>query len=126
MEFWCYSFLRFVVALFFVPVWLILGIFSAGWLWPPQVRAGLLVQRISKRNPGDLKEAEQRTKEIKELRKEVKDLQGEVVSEMAADRKEVVAMKSQLNDMRSDVMNQMKEIKQVMTMLFDLQSSMDA
>jgi len=123
MDFWCYLLLRMLTACIIIPLWILLGIVSAGWLWPPQVRAGFLVQRISKRNPGDVKEAEQRTKDINELRKDVKELQEEVVMEMSDDRQEVVSMKSQLGDMKEDVMESMKEIKQVLTMLFDLSAS---
>ena len=122
-DFWCYFFLRIVVALFVIPLWLLLGIASAGWLWPPQVRAAFLVQRVSKRNAGNIKEAEQRTKYIIELRNDVKVLQEEVTSEIMDDRQEIVAMKLQLGDMKNDVMHQMKEIKQVMTRLFDLSAS---
>ena len=123
MDFWCYVFLRMLTACVIIPFWIVLGIGSAGWLWPPQVRAAFLVQRISRRNPGDVKEAEQRTKDINELRKDVKLLQNEIVMEMTDDREEVVSMKSQLSEMKGDVCDEMKSIKQVMTMLFDLSAS---
>ena len=35
--------LRVFISMFLIPFWLLLGILSAGWLWPPQVREGLFV-----------------------------------------------------------------------------------
>lgn len=119
LEFWCYLLLRIIIAAVIIPLWVGLGVLSAGWLWPPQLRSGFLVQRISKRNSEDLKEVEYRRKEVMTLRAEVKDMQGEMISSMAVDRKEMMLMKSQLVDMKSEVTNEMKEIKQIMTMLFD-------
>jgi hypothetical protein len=37
-DFFAYVFLRVLAAFFIIPFWLLLGIFTAGWLWPPQVR----------------------------------------------------------------------------------------
>ena len=37
-EFWMYTALRIVTAIVIIPMWIIFGILSAGWLWPPQVR----------------------------------------------------------------------------------------
>eukprot|EP00549_Striatella_unipunctata_P010752 CAMPEP_0118690736 /NCGR_PEP_ID=MMETSP0800-20121206/10283_1 /TAXON_ID=210618 ORGANISM="Striatella unipunctata, Strain CCMP2910" /NCGR_SAMPLE_ID=MMETSP0800 /ASSEMBLY_ACC=CAM_ASM_000638 /LENGTH=762 /DNA_ID=CAMNT_0006588423 /DNA_START=46 /DNA_END=2334 /DNA_ORIENTATION=- len=126
IEFWCYTLLRLLAALLIIPLWIALGILSAGWLWPPQVREGIFIQRISKKGPIDLiNEVEQRMKQVKDLKKEVKDLQDDVVIEMAVDRKEVVQMKSQLVDMKSEITSEMKHIKRIMTMLFELQSSME-
>ena len=72
-----------------------------------------------------MKELEQRSIEVKALREEVKDLQDEIVLEMTADRREVVAMKTQFKNMKYDLQNEMKDIKQIVMMLFDLQASAD-
>uniref|UniRef100_A0A7S2P4B0 Ion transport domain-containing protein n=1 Tax=Leptocylindrus danicus TaxID=163516 RepID=A0A7S2P4B0_9STRA len=49
LDFWCYSISR-LLALFVVfPVWLIIGFVTMGWLWPPQVREWLFVQKYTKR-----------------------------------------------------------------------------
>ena len=41
---------------------------------------------------------------------------------MSADRKEVQRMKQQFRGMKDNIQNEMKTVKQVVTMLFDLQS----
>ena len=49
LDFWCYSISR-LLALFVVfPVWLLIGFVTMGWLWPPQVREWLFVQKYTKR-----------------------------------------------------------------------------
>jgi hypothetical protein len=37
-DFFAYVFLRVIAVLFIIPLWISLGIFTAGWFWPPQVR----------------------------------------------------------------------------------------
>ena len=66
---------------------------------------------------------EHRTDEIVDLRREVHDLHEDVRVDMASDRRSVVAMRGQMADMKSEVMIQMKEIKQIMTMLFEIQTT---
>mmetsp|Transcript_36082 Transcript_36082/g.85994 ORF Transcript_36082/g.85994 Transcript_36082/m.85994 type:complete len:799 (+) Transcript_36082:146-2542(+) len=39
--------LRIFISMFLIPFWLLLGVLSAGWLWAPQVREGLFVQKVS-------------------------------------------------------------------------------
>lgn len=60
--------------------------------------------------------------EVRSLREEVRDLQNEILLEMSTDRKEVVAMKNQFVDMKKNLQTEMRSIKQIVTMLFDLQS----
>ena len=65
---------------------------------------------------------EKRSMEVRSLREEVRDLQNEILLEMSTDRKEVVAMKNQFVDMKKNLQTEMRSIKQIVTMLFDLQS----
>jgi hypothetical protein len=124
LDFFVYAFFR-IFTMFFVIIWIPLGFLTFGYLWPPQVRAALLTTTISKSNQGEVKELEQRSIEVRALREEVKDLQDEIVLEMTADRREVVAMKTQFKNMKYDLQNEMKDIKQIVMMLFDLQASAD-
>src|SRR6056300_1764272 len=45
IEFWCYVLVRFGAFIFVIPLWLLLGMCTAGWLWPPQVREFLFQQK---------------------------------------------------------------------------------
>jgi len=98
----------------------VVGALSAGWLWPPQVREYILTQRITM-GKSDLKESEQRIEEVKELSKGVTDVHDEILIEMKTNRTDVVAMTRQVADMRVQMTAEMKDIKEIMTTLFDLQ-----
>lgn len=120
-EFWVYLFLRtlgWIAAL----CWLVIGYVTFGLLWPPQVREGIFFSNVNRGSGGEAKELEQRSIEVRSLREEVKDLHNDILHELTSDRKQVVAMKAQLNDMKDTLQNEMKTVKQVVTMLFDLQS----
>ena len=77
-DFWCYLLLR-IVAIFIIPVWLILGLVTAGWLWPPQVRERLLCQTNVRISRADI--AIKAKKEISKLRHELRNLKREVLHE---------------------------------------------
>ena len=77
-DFWCYLLLR-IVAIFIIPVWLILGLATAGWLWPPQVRERLLCQTKVRRSRADI--AIKAKKEVSKLRHELRNLKREVLYE---------------------------------------------
>jgi len=123
LEFWCYLVFR-CAGVLLIMLWLASGIVSAGFLWPPQVREWLFVQRTAKQSKGDSL-AEQRLYQMTELKAEVKKLQEEIKEEMAADRKEVDGMKTQMAQMKSEMTTEMKQIKEIMTMLYDLQAAAD-
>jgi len=78
-EFWCYTVFR-VFALFIIfPAWLLLGVVTAGWLWPPQVRKWLFVQQFTRRGADPSLEFENKTKIIlDELTKENEALMEEI------------------------------------------------
>ena len=46
IEFWCILFTRLAVVVI-IPVWLLLGLATAGWLWPPQVREWCFVAKFT-------------------------------------------------------------------------------
>mmetsp|Transcript_34511 Transcript_34511/g.50091 ORF Transcript_34511/g.50091 Transcript_34511/m.50091 type:complete len:429 (-) Transcript_34511:224-1510(-) len=56
LDFWCYSFSRLIALFVILPVWLVLGFATAGWLWPPQVRKWLFVQKYTKRRTDALRD----------------------------------------------------------------------
>jgi len=56
LDFWCYSLSRLIALFVIFPVWLVLGFVTAGWLWPPQVRKWLFVQKYTKRRTDALRD----------------------------------------------------------------------
>jgi hypothetical protein len=45
LEFMVYLLFRIFSIVFIIPLWLVLGLITAGWLWPPQIREFLFVQK---------------------------------------------------------------------------------
>ena len=114
--------LRVFISMFLIPFWLLLGILSAGWLWPPQVREGLFVQKVSMpEDSGEAKEMEQRMEEVSDLRNDLLSTQEDLVGEFVEDRKDVAALKEQVKDIKRELKEEMKNIKGVMTSLFEVQ-----
>ena len=78
-EFWCYTVFRVLALILIFPAWLLLGVFTAGWLWPPQVRKWLFVQQFTKRGVDPSVEFETKTKiTLEELTKENEALMEEI------------------------------------------------
>mmetsp|Transcript_22550 Transcript_22550/g.21673 ORF Transcript_22550/g.21673 Transcript_22550/m.21673 type:complete len:838 (-) Transcript_22550:162-2675(-) len=122
-EFFLYTLLR-LCALIIIPIWLILGAVSCGLLLPDQVRQSIFSLSDTVKVGGS--EMDERLKELKSLHKESKQWQESVEIDMASDRKNVIVIKSTVMDVQSSVMREMKEIKQIMTMLFELQTALEA
>ena len=114
--------LRVFVAMFLIPFWLLLGILSAGWLWPPQVREGLFVQAVSvPEELGEGKEMEKRIEEVTLLKKGLKTVKGQLTGQFTEDRKDIAALKDQVKGIKRELKEEMKNIKVVMTSLFEVQ-----
>jgi hypothetical protein len=114
--------LRIFVSTFLIPFWLLLGILSAGLLWPPQIREGLFVQKVSvPGKTGEVHEIKKRIEEVEKLMKNLDTLKGVFVHETMTDRKDMIALKIQVKDIKTELKNEVKYIKGVMTSLFEVQ-----
>ena len=117
-EFWCYVLVRFAAVVFVIPVWLILGLVTAGWLWPPQVSEYLLKQKKVAISRADM--AEQVTAQINELQNEIKLLRVEMKAEMKTDRKEFTMVKAEVEAVQAEVMADLLQVKEIMVTLLDM------
>ena len=117
-EFWCYVLVRFAAIVFVIPVWLIVGLCTAGWLWPPQVREYILKQKKVAISRADM--AEQVTAQITDLKNEIKKLRAEMKSEMKNDRKEFAMVKSEVEAVQAEVMADLLQVKEIMVTLLDM------
>jgi len=117
-DFWCYLLLR-IAAFFIIPVWLLLGLVTAGFLWPPQIREKLLCQPAVKISRADI--AEKAKKEINKLRHELRNLKREVMLEKKTDRRQLAEMKTEVEDLQRDVVSDLTQVKEIMTTLLDLE-----
>ncbi|KAL7542183.1 hypothetical protein ACHAWF_007110 [Thalassiosira exigua] len=122
-----YAPLRVFVSMFIIPFWLLLGILSAGWFWPPQVREGLFVQKVTMSNEsGETNELERRIEEVVSLKKELLAVQEHLIGQSVEDRKDMTNLVDQVIDIKRELKDEMKNIKTVMTSLFQLQQQVMA
>lgn len=119
IEFWVLSIWKGFVFIVVIPMWVLLGIFSAGWLWPPQIREWMLVQPVSSsKTRADLSNVV--AKQIRDLREEVGKLRAEVEIEMKSDRKEIISMKAESGAVQETMLVEMMQIKEIMETLLVL------
>jgi hypothetical protein len=118
LDFWLLMFFRLVAVFVLIPLWLAVGLATAGWLWPPQVRKFLFVQRKTKLSRAEM--AKMVSKQIDELKDEVKGLRFELRGEVKTDRTDLMAMKTQIDAVQISVRNDMDSIREIMTTLLEM------
>jgi len=116
-EFWCNLAVR-ISMVVIVIVWLILGLCTFGWLWPPQVREYLLKEKKVAISRADM--AEQVTAKMDELHNEIKKLRVEMKGEMKSDRKEFAQVKAEVEAVQAEVMADLLQVKEIMVTLLEM------
>jgi hypothetical protein len=122
VDFLLYTLLRIIMAVFVIPVWLLLGLVTLGWFWPPQIRESVFTSKVFKHSSHAEIENEMRRTQVKKLHEEVVCLKDELLQELALDRTQVVQMKSQVAERKMEISNEMKDIKKLVAILFERQS----
>ena len=123
-EFLAYTILRVLTAVIIIPFWIFVGLITAGWLWPPQVREGVFTSAVNKHASDAEHEDELRKQQVEKLKIEVEMLKDDLLQELAIDRTHVVQTKSQVAERKMEIQNEMKHIKRIVAMLFEQQASM--
>ena len=108
-----YSFLRMLIILVIIPIWISLGIISAGWLFPPQVREWMFIMNEAQELPLNTKTTENMEEEIDKLKKEVKKIKAKTQAQLFAVRQDCLALKEEVEEMRISVQDELKIIKSV-------------
>lgn len=121
-DFLAYTLLR-ILAVFVIPLWLILGVLTVGWFWPPQVREFVFTSTVFKHSSDTEKQNELRKTQVMKLKQEVKDLNDELLRELALDRTQVVQLKSQVAERKLEIANEMRHIKRIVAILFERQTT---
>jgi hypothetical protein len=98
-------------------MWLILGLASAGWLWPPQVREYLLKQKkvVIRANM-----SEAVTTKMTDLQNEILKLRVEMRGEMKNDRREFLQVKTEVEAIQAEVMADLLQMKEIMVTLLEM------
>jgi hypothetical protein len=123
-DYFFYTLMRIMTAVFIIPSWILVGICSAGWFWPPQVREAVFTSTVFKHSSDVAKEDELRKTQLKKLKEEIHILRDDLLQEMAIDRTQVVQLKSSVAERKLEIQSEMKHIKRIVAMLFEQQSSL--
>ncbi|EEC43260.1 predicted protein [Phaeodactylum tricornutum CCAP 1055/1] len=126
VDFIAFALLRVVACVFIIPMWLLLGIVTVGWFWPPQVREAVFTSKVSKHSSDTAKEDELRRTQVKQLQQDVIEMRDDLLQELALDRTQIVQMKSQVAERKLEIANEMKQVKRLVTMLFERQIAFSA
>lgn len=118
-DFLAYTLLRIVAAVFIIPFWVLLGLLTFGWFWPPQIREAVFTSVISKHSSDLVLEDELRKTQVKKLEEEVDGLKYELLQELALDRTQAMQMKSLIAEKKHEIVNEMNEIKKLVAVLFE-------
>lgn len=122
VDFLLYTLLRIIVAAVIIPLWLLLGLITVGWVWPPQVREAVFTSAVFKHSSNSVREDELRKTQVMKLHEEVMELKDDILQELALDRTQVVQMKSQVAERKIEIGNEMKDIKKIVAILFERQA----
>ena len=123
-EFFCYTLLRIATAVFIIPSWILIGLVSMGWFWPPQIREAVFTSTVFKNTNSAEHEEVLRKTQVKILEQQVKILKGDLLQELTINRTQVVQIKSLVAERKLEIQNEMKHIKRIVTLLFEQQSSL--
>ncbi|KAL7557331.1 hypothetical protein ACA910_020319 [Epithemia clementina (nom. ined.)] len=121
VDFLAYFFLR-VMACAIIPIWILFGFLTFGWLWPPQVREFVFTSTVFAHSSDTAKEDELRITQVANLQQEVMLLKEDLLLELATDRTQIVQIKSQVAERKQEIASEMRQIKRLVTMLFERQS----
>ena len=115
IETWVYNIFRIFCVFIVIPLWLALGFITAGWLWPPQVREWLFVQKETATSRSELER--QKLEKLKAIQTDLKAMQSEIVREMGNDREDFVRMKAEVDTIQGEVLSDLSQVKELMSSL---------
>jgi len=118
IETWVYNIFRIFSIFVIIPLWIALGACTAGWLWPPQVREWLFVQKETAISRAELER--QKLGQLKSIQTDLKSLKNELMREMANDRDEMIRMKAEVETVQGEVYADLQQVKELMDSLLSV------
>jgi len=120
-DFFAYVMLR-IIGVVIIPLWILLGLLTAGILWPPQIREAVFTSTVFKHTSDSQHRDDLRKTQVLQLQQEVKILNDELMQELAMDRTQVVQLKSQVAERKLELASEMRHIKRIVAILFERQA----
>ena len=118
VDFWCFFLFRALAVIFIIPLWIVAGIVTAGWLWPPQIREWLFIQKETTISRSDLEK--QKLDQLIEIQNNIKSLKADISKELSSDRDEITRMKNQIEVVQGKIASDLQQVRELMTTLLDM------
>ena len=118
MEFILYNLLRFGIGCIVIPLWLIVGLFTLGILWPPQVREYLLTSTVTLESEKGEEEIA-RFERCETLKKDVSLFHEEVRRDIDLGKEELSNLRLIVSGARSGIAAEMKDVKRIVMELYE-------
>jgi hypothetical protein len=118
VDFWCHFLCRALAVIFIIPIWMLAGVATAGWLWPPQIREWLFVQKETAISRSDLEK--QKLEQLKEIQNGIKALKTDIRKELAFGRDEIMRMKTEIEGAHYGIALDLQQVRELMTTLLDI------
>jgi hypothetical protein len=121
MEFWYHVFLRIIAAILVIPVWIMVGLVSFGWFWPPQIRRWLLMVSVSRYSSDSERQDELRSTQVTLLKKELNDLCDDVELDLKAFRYQLAQLKMSYSERQNEISGEISFIMRNLSKLYNQQ-----
>ena len=108
-----------VSILIVIPIWIVLGLVTAGILWPPQVREYVFIQS-EESTVSQASRERKKLEKLKEIQDDISSMKEEIQREMETDRYDLARMKAEVDAIQLEVISDLRQIKELMTTLLDL------
>jgi hypothetical protein len=118
VDFWCFFLFRALAIVFIIPLWIGAGIVTAGWLWPPQIREWLFIQRETTVSRADIEK--QKLNQLIEIQNDIKSIKTDIRKELSSDRDEITRMKNQIEAVQGRIASDLQQVRELMTTLLDM------
>jgi hypothetical protein len=120
-QFWRFRFFLVLFATVTIPCWFLLGVFTCGVVWPPQIREWMFVSSTWKTTLAQKEEEmqEHRRREEYKLDFEVVETRGNFYQGLAENRQQLAQIKASVAERKQEIRNEMKKIRVVMGNLFE-------
>jgi ankyrin repeat protein len=110
-----YNIFRIACIVFVIPLWLIMGAATAGWLWPPQVREALFCQKGTTTSRSEIER--KKLEQLRTIQTDLTSLKSDIVREMTSDRDEMIRMKLEVEGVQAEVLSDLIQVRELITSL---------
>lgn len=111
--------IRTIVACVVILLWVTVGIFTFGWLWPPQIREWLFKGQVTSADEENSVE-QLRFEEVNALREDLSFLQEEMKTSNEKGKSDLHALRDIANEAQTQIQTEMNDVKEMLNDMFDL------